>query len=359
MDEQFRMDTAMWYGACDNGSPEPRKVHVVRRLFLTMQRAGLWVRHASGGEWSQYKDDDIPLAAAISHGGRVLIQLPKATEGGHGYWNWLWGGNTAFKDTQRRAAATHGHDDLSTSKHQRLAINIQIQGFQGNIPPRTKYIKETGGALAGIKSRGDHYGINIGVGGMGNQNPYSGRVVNDGGEHGHLYIYYAPPTNDKHGAVLFGCEDSAPIDRYNPNASGGVKSLYLFVRAKKNRHWAPSQTTFNTELGRNVTGWCYGQTGHAHRVGDSGGYSVTGGMKWAGHVDGEEGTVCLPWHDNPVRGPGDKKDALFVDLAPPTIFQAMIGLDHYHFDNDTLGRTCNGVAYTPLMIRENPPAATA
>jgi len=57
---------------------------------------------------------------------------------------------------------------------------------------------------------GRHYYKNVGLGGVGNINPFSGVKVTTDGSHGHLYANYRAPQYKKFGCILLGVEGSAP-----------------------------------------------------------------------------------------------------------------------------------------------------
>ena len=55
-----------------------------------------------------------------------------------------------------------------------------------------------------------HYGIDLALGGIGNKNFHSKRIVANDGTHGHLYVHYHAPDDNERGGILFGIEQSAP-----------------------------------------------------------------------------------------------------------------------------------------------------
>jgi hypothetical protein len=76
--------------------------------------------------------------------------------------------------------------------------------------------KEKGGFRAAIDAGlgtelGDtyHFGLDLPVGGLG-QLDMNGNVILPNGAYGHLYIGYKPPTTQRDGALLIGCETDAP-----------------------------------------------------------------------------------------------------------------------------------------------------
>ncbi|MGK3985450.1 hypothetical protein WME99_20560 [Sorangium sp. So ce136] len=133
---------------------------------------------------------DAPVAKLLSHGGRVNVQIPP---GGAPYQlTELLGitdkdGNPAA-GVFKRSFGTH-HVALSDGK-----------------------FKEEGGHFAAVKSKLDDtelYGINLAVGGLGLKD-FNGDVIVPDGAHGHMFIGYRPPRNDRPGALQIGIETTGP-----------------------------------------------------------------------------------------------------------------------------------------------------
>lgn len=273
--EQYEMDVAMWYGTLENSSS--LKKEVIKRVLTTLYYGGLMYKR--NGVWQKWSESDVPIVSSISHGGRVVIQLPA---GNNGFWRWLW----ADMEPEGRKGATHG---LSYVK-----VPIDIGG-------RRKYVKEDKLSTLGGFFSSNHFGINIGVGGVGNINPFSGVTIQEDGCHGHLYIKYLQPSATGCGAVMIGCEGSAPLDRYD------------------------GPGTFASD-----------QTGHKHTFGASGKFSPTGGKKWKERE----------WHND---GPDSSEDAMFIDLVATgwRFLKAKIG----GFRSDKIGKTGRAPDSNPILRR--------
>jgi hypothetical protein len=239
--QQFELDAATWYGTLERSRDNGKK-QMLQRLFGILHYGGLAFKRDGG--WNYWFSSNMPIATALSHGGRILIQTPVDDDATpDSLWNWLWGGLSA--QANRRAAATH--DAKPAKPPERILRHLD------------KCWTETNPALGGAS--GIHFGVNIAAGGDGGINPISGNISTDDGEHGHLYLCHKAATGGKTGAILVGCEDSAPTDRYTGTHTAWYKSKFGPVPYK----------------GRAA----YGQTGHAHTLGEAGKFSVTGGKKWA------------------------------------------------------------------------------
>jgi hypothetical protein len=227
--EVMRQDVAMWYGAylydaMLKALTNSEQGGLLERVFATLYYGMMFVNR--NGHYESWKKHGAPIVTALSHGGRVLIQLPKVSGapgcGQDQFWEWLW------PNPLPRQAATH-----SISK--RWSTVALPEG-------RKLYIKEEKTRLGTYHNQ---YGTNLAMGGLDNRNPWSGETVRANGRHGHLYIHYMPPTIQDYGGLLIGCEGSAPSDLIPDNL--------------------PDKAD---------------QSGHEHGWGDAGKYSATGGLKF-------------------------------------------------------------------------------
>jgi len=203
------MDVAYWYGALDSPG-DTQTSEIITRLFTILYHAGV-MYYGKDNQWHDWYDSDYPIASVVSHGGRVLIQLPRASQtvaysrvmtpskfsikkvrtsanedADHSFWNWF----TNPKVKARNAGS-----------HSLKALHPPVATISGH----QKCLQE-GGLSLGTLAKGRHYGVNVWAGGFGNVNPISGNTINQEGCHGHLYIFYRPPRPAKYGGILIGCE---------------------------------------------------------------------------------------------------------------------------------------------------------
>ncbi|MEI6161634.1 MAG: hypothetical protein WCP77_17505, partial [Roseococcus sp.] len=163
-------------------------------------------RRADQFAWSDAEPNNLPVASFLSHGGRVIIQLPVRTEyddPGQAFFNWLTAEVAAAGLLITRSAATHA------LKH-RSGPAIITMG------ERRYRIEEKRGGWTGARgffksaAENNHFGVNVALGGVGNLNPFSRQAVLADGAHGHLYMYYNPKGVGQCAGMMIGCENSAP-----------------------------------------------------------------------------------------------------------------------------------------------------
>lgn len=287
-EDQIVQDVGMWYGALKSDS-----TGTLGRIFQTLYYGGLFVYRDNGYvPWAGFRT---AIAVALSHGGRVIFQLPAQPKNANDvFWQWLTAGNSGIRS---RGGGTHY-----------LAVHDSVQAQLGQ--GRALYLSEEGGNKAAARSMapdgGKHYGFNIALGGAGERNPWSGQVIQADGSHGHLYLYYRAPTEIRMGGIMIGCEGSQP-----PDWQGGGGFLGT-LKAAVTRDFATDQT------------------GGIHRFGESNTFTATGGIKF------KDRTAWTPnprvWH---TCGPMKDLAGLVVDLAGGGGFTRIMGLKD--FDAELVG----------------------
>lgn len=253
---QSEIDVALWYGAIRRPARNIDST-VLMNIFTTLWVGRLVCKQPTGG-YTYWRNTGYPLAMALSHGGRILIQLPHDAAG-NTYWTWLWGGNNA--QPFLRKVATHSIELRKNPKP--LTGNVQLYMNEEN--PRM-------GAWSG-----QHFGVNIALGGLGNYNPLSGQRVHPDGSHGHLYFYYLPPKANKYGGILVGCETSAPGDQAGKQRQAFKATAYA---GQEPQIGGAAGVLVPTPGNQNYTVKKVDTYGGGHGTGGKNIFSGTGGLKW-------------------------------------------------------------------------------
>lgn len=256
----LELDVAMWYGTIQQ-SPEPMKTFL-KRMFTTIHWGGLLYKSRPNGAWRMWSQMPIPvtnplspqcpLASTMSHGGRILIQLPKELTVSQDFFNWMTNG-IAFESGIGQQFATHGVS--------RLSVPTAL------LQHRQKFLKEEHGKTTAFANVGNHKRKNVGIGGPGNVNPWTGIQIAADGNHGQLYLYSWPPTKTSVGAIMLSLESEAP--------------------------------------GRT------GQTGHGHGAGASSEeFCATGGPKWK--INPQD--ALMGFMEMPSSDINERYDGMIIDL---------------------------------------------
>eukprot|EP00818_Percolomonas_sp_WS_P002321 CAMPEP_0117442572 /NCGR_PEP_ID=MMETSP0759-20121206/4224_1 /TAXON_ID=63605 /ORGANISM="Percolomonas cosmopolitus, Strain WS" /LENGTH=504 /DNA_ID=CAMNT_0005234471 /DNA_START=62 /DNA_END=1576 /DNA_ORIENTATION=- len=272
---QTKRDAELWYQTLKHPGLESRGM-MLRRLFCIMRFGGLFYRcnsHVKGkksdkqqqftefdpetGEpmtkdeayhWRPWYKNDWPIATVLSHGGRLVIQLPKGkselskkvnnqSQFDYTFWTWLITGevdgdlsqfiSTAKSGDQchmegkilfKRLGATHG---LSFVPQDGDPDFVPLPKEQLKLPFKKKKVlveeKTSGFNLRDTKLLGTgeyvlrhhrHWGGNIPLGGDGLKRGITGQMVRANGSHGHLYMYIMTPKKDQYGGMMVGLEGS-------------------------------------------------------------------------------------------------------------------------------------------------------
>lgn len=273
---QFERDAGFWYGAMMHpGTSQPI---TLQKVFSILYYGGLMVRR--GGGWATWQSlGNIPIAAAISHTARVLVQLPPLNpqDANSNIWAWLNQENSIHK----RWVATHG-------------IKYVTGEMVNGVPKKVKERKAKTGLFD------DHYCMNVALGGQGRYNLFSGNQIEANGYHGHLYLCYTAPTAEKVGGLLIATEQSASADVMAPDAS-------FFQKVKLARKGVDDQ-------------W-----GGTHSTGAHNTYSATGGNDWT-----KDNLAGL--------GPDQYIDGMYVDLSQRYQYTQVLN-NWANFTADLLGWT--------------------
>lgn len=182
-----------------------------------------------------------PIASILLHGSRALIEFPNKIA--PHIMDWLITNKNSW-----RYLATHGISALTE-------VEVIVNNFKESVTdfPIYKCLKEekVNGTQAAINFMSDsianlvnacsefsaptqtqdkldipeHYGIDLALGGVDNPHFVSKKIIQNNGEHGHLYInFYQGVALQSHSGILLGIEQSAPG---KPDQYGGNHDLHL------------------------------------------------------------------------------------------------------------------------------------
>lgn len=207
--QQKQLDAAMWYGAIHTG---PRR-RTITKIFHMFYWAGVIYKTNNG--WADWHDNlHVNTASLLSHGQRVMVQIPSTSNEGGRLWDWLF-----RPPIPSRGYATHG------MSHKKIGHERLIRGHR-------RYFTEDKGWTTSLYGHitGRHYAFNPALGGRGYRNPFSS--ANDDtrpfflpiaadGLNGHVYVYYRPPGRNERGGMLIGCENAEHGRGSNPHTGAG------------------------------------------------------------------------------------------------------------------------------------------
>ena len=285
-EHQFGFDCALWYGYLATPGATRWKQELVKKIFCTLEHANLmyWVGPEEN-DWRPWSDLGVPVASAISHTARVLVQCPDDQ-----YWTWLWDGSDG---PQTRGAATHGIELARTPS----AITCGRRTLN-------KLLKENkNGGTSG------QYGTNVGLGGVANVHPISNKTISENGKHGHLYFRYQ--ALGRVNGLLIALEQSAPIDRYEPTGSHGISSKIAYGFSLLGGQGIPDQY------------------GGYHGLGGHNRYAATGGDDWAGGSDNARKKI------GQLGGLGPQRyiDSMFIELDADKFSHVRAAYQNYNIGN--------------------------
>jgi hypothetical protein len=200
----------------DSSHPERKSASgVYQRVLYLVQNGNLQITDQQGESISA-KDNLLPTCSYLSHGSRILIELPE--DSGETVMNWISSGSPKKRGIQdsyspskdpenplyRRRAATHDVEFKGDAISEKKGFMIGVRDFLKSFIPghRTK-----------------HYGLDLGV---------DDRDGPPDGEDGHLYIHYTPPSSGKKGAILIGVEGASP--RSSKHSKTGASDPYSAMK---------------------------------------------------------------------------------------------------------------------------------
>ncbi|WP_339051331.1 hypothetical protein [Rickettsiella endosymbiont of Xylota segnis] len=255
LDKQFKRDIELISLAIVQSGPSEQdkiKAGILLKSMLLLFFGRVCYRHVSDQRFypfntlnACFKNSTLmhfPIAAILLHGSRVLIEFP--FEIAPELINWL-----IIDKNSWRYSATHGISALTKPE-----VIENFQDKQRKFPIQ-KYLKEEkvscthaainllSNSISGLANAyfnftsnpylqnkvdfAEHYGIDIALGGVGNQHFASKQIIQNNGEHGHLYINVYQGLTQQSG-LLLGIEQSAPG---KPDQYGGKHDLSVTDKA--------------------------------------------------------------------------------------------------------------------------------
>lgn len=170
----------------------------ILKKVLMLLHAGLQVYDKDEGVHEDYTG---AVVRALSHGGRVTIRVPALQKGGNkAYTLTEWLGITDKHGKRRRKKGIF-----------KRAFGTHHIAVGKNTKDNPKF-REQGGKGAAVKSKlgsTQMWGVNLAAGGLG-QRDFNGDVILPDGAHGHMLIFFRPPTLERDGALMIGIETTGP-----------------------------------------------------------------------------------------------------------------------------------------------------
>ncbi|MDJ1169894.1 hypothetical protein PMG71_10695 [Roseofilum sp. BLCC_M154] len=183
--------------------------NILRRIFIVLH-SGLKYRDDTADKI--FKNDwPETVAVALSHGGRVMVKLPAISKGQdrNEFINWLLGNTSKEKDSKGSKKPNQvSSEKIADTDYGKAQVDTRDFSTHDIDIGKTETFTELN--PMGNNSKGqseEHYGMDIPLGGLGRED-LAGEVTLPDGSHGHMYIFYEPPTLDKPGGLLIGAETS-------------------------------------------------------------------------------------------------------------------------------------------------------
>jgi hypothetical protein len=196
LEQQLHNDVVQWgafiydkeMASIDSSYPE--RQDVMKRIFMLVQSSVLTRTKDSENE----KLPSMNIASLLSHGGRLIIQVPPLSEenpDSDTLIDALFPGKSRAL-FQNRTFATHALEIVNNAV---VEIDLKPEG-KINYPKVYEY-----------QQKKRNYGMDIGV-------SYKGAAAAKG-QNGHVYLHWMPPTPNAPGGLMIGVETCAPGEK-NP-----------------------------------------------------------------------------------------------------------------------------------------------
>lgn len=207
--EQFENDAVLWHRSLTDPK-QARQAAVLKRVFALMQHGGMQV--TIDGETYKNPQDLIPIAAYLSHGQRLTIEIEPIQEGEnpHQMWNWLTQGNPFSRDlvNKNMSKAKSSEEMLAENNNafifNRMGSSHDFEFIDEKIIETKLKWYDLRNIFKFIRNKfsgtSPNWGMNFNVGGTTPEHP------NVDGTRGHFLLFYHPPTTKKPGIIMIGGE---------------------------------------------------------------------------------------------------------------------------------------------------------
>lgn len=242
LDKQFHRDIELISLAivqCGQSEQDKIKADILLKSMLILFFGQVCFRHHSDQRFyafdtlnTYFKKNStltsFPIAAILLHGSRALVEFP--SEIAAQLMDWF-----IIDKSSWRYLATHGISALTAAEvvnkrnpeataiypaYKRLkeekisgahaAINLVSSSLIGLVA-NAYFTLSKPTYLQNKVDAAEHYGIDLALGGVGNQHFVSNKIIQNNGEHGHLYInFFKGDVQQKHSGLLLSIEQSAP-----------------------------------------------------------------------------------------------------------------------------------------------------
>lgn len=195
MEEQFARDDTAWRAMLNpegKSAEDKIRIDIMLRIFSLITDS----------------NDKISVFSKLSHGGRVLIEIPPTTEHHrHDLWHFVTAGTTVSNHDSMH------NDNVSKNKKSGAVITSRVAAshavdVSADGCKEIKLYKNSSKDLRRMVQPNAHWGMNLALG-YGEKN-YAGKPIESNGSNGHLYLNYQAPTENLPGALLIGVEGSEP-----------------------------------------------------------------------------------------------------------------------------------------------------
>lgn len=144
---------------------------ILRRIFIILHDG---LKYREDQKQNIFKDWDESVAVALSHGGRVMINLPpiKQDENENEFIQWLFGASPESDLTRKPQSYNKIKDPNNKSDHYKAKVDTRIASSHNVKVTESSLEEEKSNTFdvkgkTGLKSTIKHYGMDIPLGGWG------------------------------------------------------------------------------------------------------------------------------------------------------------------------------------------------